>query len=200
VTLYPASTTTVFLRFFVLNICKKELAVTRRLFVFVFFLLLACSIAASLPSATAQTPENSSPSAAKPVDVSGRWQVAWRGRLGTEQCTLQLQQDSSNKLKGTLQDLHGTSPLSGTIDGKKVVFEVTIQGPHPFTTRFTGTADADKIEGTSQAVGVGGAGAFLGHGGEIVQPEHPWTAKRAADQPVQAAEPGTNPNPPAKNR
>ena len=170
---------------------------TRRFFVTVF--LLIAYVIVSVPFAAAQASESSpSSSAARPVDVSGKWQVAWQGRLGTEQCTLQLQQDSSNKLKGTLQDLHGISSLSGTIDGKKVVFEVTIQGSHPFTTRFTGTVDADKIEGTSQAIGVGGVGAFLGHGGEVVQPEHPWTAKRVTDQPAQSNA-GSNPNPSAKN-
>lgn len=169
----------------------------RRFFV-TLFLLIACVIV-SVPFAAVQASESSSSSSAtKAVDVSGKWQVAWQGRLGTEQCTLQLQQDSSNKLKGTLQDLHGTSPLSGTMDGKKVVFDVTIQGPRPFTTRFTGTVDADKIEGTSQAINVGGAGAFLGHGGEVVQPEHPWTAKRVADQPAQSNA-GSNQNPPARN-
>jgi opacity protein-like surface antigen len=172
--------------------------VTRRFFVIVFLLIVAVIVPVPVAAAQASESSSSSSSAAKPVDVSGKWQVAWQGRLGTEQCTLQLQQDSSNKLKGTLQDLHGISPLSGTIDGKKVVFDVTIQGSRPFTTQFTGTVDADKIKGTSQAINVGGAGAFLGHGGEVVQPEHPWTAKRVADQPAQSNA-GSNQNPPARN-
>lgn len=152
-----------------------------RLFLAILFLSGFVPIAAS--SAAGQTQDNSlSSSAAKPLNISGKWQVAWQGRLGTEQCTLQLQQDSTNQLKGTLQDLHGVSSLSGTMEGKKVVFDVTIQGLRPYTTRFAGTVEADKIEGTSQAINVGGSGAFLGHGGEIVQPEHPWTAKRAANQ------------------
>jgi len=166
-------------------------------------LLLACIALFSLPVATAQTAaqkgENASGSStAKPVDVAGKWQVAWQGRLGTEPCTIELQQDS-NKLKGTLQDQRGLSPLSGTVDGKKVTFDVQFGGPRPFTTRFTGNVDAEKIEGTSQAVGVGGGGAYLGHGGEVVQPEHPWTAKRISDQPSTRTETGSNPKSPAKN-
>lgn len=160
-------------------------------------LVFVCAIAATMPLAGAQRHDNSlSSSTAKPLDVGGKWQLAWQGRLGTEQCALQLEQDSSNRLKGTLQDLHGTSLLSGTTEGKKVVFDVTIQGTHPFTTRFTGTADADKIEGTSQAIG---GGAFLGHGGEVVQPEHPWTAKRVANKPSPSSESVTSQNPPARN-
>ncbi len=154
----------------------------------------------SVSPGTGQTRENSSPSStAKPADVSGKWQVSWQGRLGTEQCTLQLQQDSSNKLSGTVQDQRGSSSLSGMIDGKKISFEVQFQGPRPFTTRFTGTVDSDRIEGTSQAIGVGGVGAYLGHAGEVVQPEHPWTAKRVANQPVQPAAASSDPNPPATN-
>jgi hypothetical protein len=173
---------------------------SRHLFASVF-LLLACIAFSSLPVAAAQTAaqtrENASGSAAaKPMDVAGKWQVAWQGRLGTEPCTIQLQQDS-NKLKGTLQDQRGLSPLSGTVDGKKVTFDVQFGGPRPFTVRFSGNADADRIEGTSQAVG--GGGAYLGHGGEVVQPEHPWTAKRASDQPSTPTETGSNPKSPAKN-
>jgi hypothetical protein len=112
-----------------------------------------------------------------PVDVTGNWKVSWQGRLGTEQCLLHLQKDSG-KLTGTFQDLRGTSPISGTVDGSRISFEVHFPGPRPFTIRFSGTADGGKIEGTSQAVGVSGSGAYLGHGGEVVQPEHPWTAKR----------------------
>ena len=168
----------------------------RRIFVIVV-LLFAYGIVSS-PVLAAQA-SDSSPSAAKPVDVSGKWQVSWQGRLGTEQCTLQLQQDSSNKLQGTLLDQRGPSSLTGTVDGKKISFEVQFQGPRPFTTRFTGTVDADKIEGTSQAIGVGGTGAYLGHGGEVAQPEHPWTAKRVPNSASPSAPTGSNPNPPSKN-
>jgi hypothetical protein len=148
----------------------------------VIFLVFASVLISSL-LAIAQAAGNSASTSnsSKSVDISGKWQIAWTGRLGTEHCTLQLAQDSG-KLKGTFQDQRGSSPLSGTIDGAKISFDVQFQGAHPFTTRFTGTIDADKITGTSQAVGVGGNGAYLGHAGEIVQPEHPWTAARAVDQ------------------
>ncbi len=123
------------------------------------------------------------PAHAPLADVSGDWQVSWQGRLGAEQCVLHLQQDGA-RLTGTLKTLRGVSPLSGTVDEKRVSFDVQFQGPHPFTTRFIGTigtADSGKIDGTSQAVSVGTGGAYLGHAGEVVQPEHPWTATRAAN-------------------
>jgi hypothetical protein len=111
------------------------------------------------------------------ADISGDWQVSWQGRLGTEQCTLHLVSDEG-KLTGSFRSIHGVSSLSGTITGKQVSFDVPFPGPRPYTIRFTGKIDGDKIEGSSQAVGLGGPGAYLGHGGEIVQPDHPWSAKR----------------------
>jgi hypothetical protein len=137
---------------------------------------------------------------AQPADVSGDWQVSWEGRLGTAPGTLHLQQDGK-KLTGTFKDLHGLSSLSGTIDENRISFDVQFQGAHPFTTRFVGNANGEKIEGTSQAVNVGERGAFLGHGGEVVNPEHPWKAKRGTATPganqATSGEIGAKPSPPA---
>lgn len=157
---------------------------TRRSFTAVA-ILLACTVMVSVSTAAAQSAEDSP--ATKPQDVSGTWQVSWQGRLGTEQGTLQLQQDGKN-ITGTFQDVHGLSSLSGTIEGKQISYEVQFQGARPFTTRFTGTLDKTgedaKIVGSSQAIGVGATGAYMGHAGEVVQPEHPWSAKRAPTQPA----------------
>jgi hypothetical protein len=148
-------------------------------------IFLACTVMASVSTAAAQSPEDSP--AAKPQDISGAWQVSWQGRLGTEQGMLLLQQDGK-KITGTFQDVHGLSSLSGTIEGKQISYEVQFQGTRPFTTRFTGTLDKTggevKIVGSSQAIGVGATGAYMGHAGEVVQPEHPWSARRAPAQPA----------------
>jgi hypothetical protein len=122
---------------------------------------------------------------AQASDISGDWQVSWQGRLGTEECVLHLRKEDA-KLTGTFEDLRGSFPLTGTVDGKHITFEVHFSGPRPFTTRFTGNLAAGKLEGASQAIGIGGSGAYLGHGGEVVQPEHPWTAKRAAEAASQS--------------
>lgn len=143
------------------------------------------------------------------ANVGGDWQVVWTGRLGAEQCVLHLQQDGT-KLTGTLKDLRGLSSLSGSIDEKQISFDVEFKGKYPFTTRFTGTVDAGKrdvkadnvkagitkIEGTSQALG---SGAYLGHAGEVTQPDHPWTATRIAGQTSHSPEASTTPNATAKN-
>jgi len=158
--------------------------VHRRFFshLFLAFILVSISLLC-----LAQAGGNSAAKPAELVKINGKWQMSWTGRLGTEKCSLDLQQDSA-KLKGTFQDQRGSSALTGSVEGNKISFDVDFKGPKPFTTRFTGTVDGDKITGTSQAVGIGGSGAYLGHAGEIVQPEHPWSATRGTDQPNPSAE------------
>jgi hypothetical protein len=136
-------------------------------------------------SSTASSQKNAVPDKqSRPADVSGNWQVSWETRLGTNKGVLHLDQNGA-KLTGTFKDLHGVSDLSGTVDQSQLTFDVQFQGPRPFSIRFRGTANADDIQGTSQAINVDdGGGAFLGHGGEIVHPEHPWTAKRVNDKPA----------------
>jgi hypothetical protein len=73
-------------------------------------------------------------------------------------------------------------PVSGTIEGSTISLDVQFQEARPYTIAFKGTVNGDSISGTSQAQNIGGK-AYLGHGGEIVQPEHPWTATRPADPP-----------------
>jgi hypothetical protein len=167
----------------------QEFIVSKQRF-FVFLLMLASSI---LPAAAAGDAAVQS-SAVQSPNVSGRWEVSWQARLGTDQAVVELQQ-SGSKLTGTFRDPHHTCPVSGTIEGKNISFEVEFQAARPYTIAFKGTLDGEKISGTSQAQNVGGKGAYLGHGGEIVEPEHPWTATRPADPPTlksQQAKPGTS--------
>jgi hypothetical protein len=170
---------------FASHILNREFAVIRHFYLSFFVLLSALLVAQSVPR---QTSDNSTPAAVKPADVSGKWQISWEGRLGAEQCTLDLHQDGA-KLTGTLQDLHGVSPISGTVVDKEILFDAQFSGKRPFTIRFKGTIDtaanAVEIKGTSQAVGIEGSGsAYLGHAGEVTQPEHPWSAKRPANRPA----------------
>jgi|HubBroStandDraft_1064217.scaffolds.fasta_scaffold01753_8 hypothetical protein len=170
----------------------------------ILFFAVICSV--QTPLAAQQALRSAAPkdaiadktSGVQPIDLGGDWQMTWQGRLGAEQCVLHLRNEGG-KLTGTFHDLRGDSPLSGTIDGKRVSFDVQFPGPRPFTTRFIGTAEEGKIAGTSQAVGLGGTGGYLGHAGEVVQPEHPWTAKRVVSQPMQPGEAGSTPDTPAKN-
>jgi hypothetical protein len=116
-------------------------------------------------------------SSSAPPEVSGRWQVSWEGRLGTEHDVLELQQ-AGEKLTGTFKDVHGRSTLSGNIGENGISLDVHFQGSRPYTIRFTGRLDGGTIRGVSDAIGIGSTGPYLGHGGEIAQPQHPWTAVR----------------------
>lgn len=63
----------------------------------------------------------------QPADVSGAWQISWEGRGGSQEATMQVQQDGA-KLSGTFQDESGSSQLTGSIAGNKVSFSVQIPG------------------------------------------------------------------------
>jgi|HubBroStandDraft_6_1064221.scaffolds.fasta_scaffold1262801_2 hypothetical protein len=128
--------------------------------------------------------------ASAPENVAGTWQISWQVRLGTAHATVQLKQDGS-KLSGTFEEMGVSSRLSGSIQGKEISLDVDFPGPRPYTIEFVGTVDGEKISGKSRAKNVEGAGAYLGHGGEVVQPDHPWTASRTPERQDQ---------PSAKNR
>ena len=119
--------------------------------------------------------------AGAPENVTGTWQMSWQVRLGTARATVQLKQDGS-KLSGTFQEMGVSSRLSGTIQGKNISFDVDFPGPRPYTIEFIGNIDGEKMNGKSRARNVEGAGAYLGHGGEVVLPDHPWTASRPPER------------------
>src|SRR6202795_3494978 len=102
---------------------------------FIFLLIAPLLLAQSSDSNNAQ-----------PADIGGAWQISWQGRGGSQQATLQIQQDGS-KLSGTFQDSGGSSPLNGSVAGNNVSFSVQIQG-RPMTLAFTGTINGDKMSGT----------------------------------------------------
>jgi hypothetical protein len=175
--------------------CRSLFRVCVALWLSSFFVSAALAAEQLQPPSSQNNTISEKASPAHPADVAGDWQISWEVRLGTDSGTLHLQQDGS-KLSGTFEDLQGRSTLSGTVDGNRVTFAVQFSGLHPFTTRFTGTIDAARIDGTSQAVDISGSGgAFLGHAGEVVHPEHPWNAKAAAQSPVHASEPSFAPKP-----
>ena len=142
----------------------------------VLFILAACASALSADG----------PAAGRTRMVGGTWQMSWQARLGTESATIELRQDGS-RLNGTFRDAHHSGALSGSIEGRNVTFSVSFQEARPYAIAFKGTVGGtvggETISGTSQAQNIPGSGAYLGHGGEIVQPAHPWTASRQPNPP-----------------
>ena len=110
----------------------------KRLYAIIFICLLAT------PLLLAQDSEsNNSPS----TNIGGAWQLSWQGRDGSQQATIDIQQDGS-KLIGTFQSPRGSSALTGSVDGNHVSFSVQMQGRRNITLAFTGTIDGDKMSGT----------------------------------------------------
>ena len=138
----------------------------KRLYPIVFTFLLAA------PLLLVQASESND---SQPANIGGAWQISWQGRNGTQQATMQIQQDGS-KLSGTFQDSGGSFPVTGNAAGNNVSFSVQIQG-RPMTLVFTGAIDGDKMSGTFQPQGGGsGGGGRGGRGGG--QGNHTWSGVR----------------------
>jgi hypothetical protein len=137
--------------------------VIKRLYPVVFVCLLVA------PLLLAQDSESNN---SRPANIGGAWQLSWQGRGGSQQATIQIQQDGS-KLSGTFQDSGGSSQLTGSVVGNNVSFNVQVQG-RPMTLAFTGTIDGDKMSGTFQPQGGGGGRGGRGGG----QGNHSWTGVR----------------------
>lgn len=138
-----------------------------------YSIALICLLAA--PLLLAQDSESNN---AQPTNIGGAWQLSWQGRGGSQQATIQFQQDGSN-LSEMFQDSGGSSSqLTGSVTGNNVSFSLQIQGRRTMTLAFAGTIDGDKMSGTFQPQGGGGGGGG-GRGGRAGgQGDHSWTAVR----------------------
>jgi hypothetical protein len=139
----------------------------KRLYPIAFTFLLAA------PFLLAQDSQSNNSQSA---NVSGAWQISWQARSGTQQATMQIQQDGS-KLRGTFQDASGSSSVTGSVAGNNVSFSVQIQG-RPMTLAFTGTIGSDKMSGTFQPQGQGGGGGGGRGGRGGAQGNHTWSGVR----------------------
>jgi hypothetical protein len=110
--------------------------------------------------------------------VVGRWQLSWRGRIGTEQAIVVLR-PIGQALTGSFSGAQGSLPLSGSLDGARLSFTVDFPGPPSYRILFSGVAQADRLEGKAQPEGATGA-AFAGHGGEVAPDYYTWSATRMA--------------------
>lgn len=120
----------------------------------------------------------------KTVKVGGKWRIAWDVRLGTVRGILDLKQHA-DQVTGTFEEYGKTYPLSGSIQGQAIIFDVPFSGPRPYTIEFKGTIERGKMTGTSASKG--GGQVFLGHAGEVDEPQRPWIAtkglRRQLDSP-----------------
>ena len=145
-----------------------------KLIILAFVVVAACH-AAHLPVDAADSPAPNS-ATVKPAKITGKWQIAWDVRLGTVRGIMDLKQ-KGNQVTGTFFE-HTTSQtysLSGSLQGKDITCDVAFpNSERPYTIEFKGTVDGDKMTGTSAMKGSGQV--FLGHAGEVDEPQRPWTA------------------------
>jgi hypothetical protein len=141
------------------------------------FVLVLLSMAYSLSAA--QT---------KPINVSGKWQISWEARIGTERDTIQLEQHDSNqhdsnqndsRLTGAFQGKLGNPKVSGNVDGANISLRLDFPGDKPYSIVFTGTTDGDKMSGKFEVPGVDKAYDF--HGENIRPSNYTWSAVRLSD-------------------
>ncbi|MGA7947845.1 MAG: hypothetical protein WBP65_16570 [Candidatus Sulfotelmatobacter sp.] len=125
----------------------------------------------------------------KTVKVGGKWRIAWDVRLGTVRGILVLKQQA-DQVTGTFEEYGKTYPLTGSLQGQAITFDVPFTGQVPYTIEFKGTVERTKMTGTSELKG-GGHG-FLGHAGEVDEPQRPWTATKGLKRPNDA--PGKPPD------
>jgi hypothetical protein len=111
----------------------------------------------------------------KPANVTGRWQISWEARIGTEHDAIQLEQIDS-KLTGTFQGKLGSPKVSGSVDGKSITLRLDFPGQRPYTLVFTGIIDGDKMSGKFDIQNV--VGGYDWHGENVRPSNYTWNAVR----------------------
>jgi hypothetical protein len=114
----------------------------------------------------------------KTVNVSGKWEISWEARIGTERDMIELQQ-SGSVLTGTFHGKLVTPRISGNVGGKNITLRLDFPGQKPYSIVFTGAIDGEKMSGKFEVPGVPGAYDF--HGENISPSNYTWSAVRAAD-------------------
>jgi hypothetical protein len=112
------------------------------------------------------------------ANVSGKWQISWEARIGTERDLIQLDQENS-KLTGSFQGRLGSPKVSGNVDGKNILLRLYFPGKQPYSLIFTGVIDGDKMSGKFEIPGV--AAPYDFHGENVRPSNYTWQAVRIAD-------------------
>jgi hypothetical protein len=136
-----------------------------------------------LVSGAHATPNGRGGTVLKTAKVRGKWRIAWDVRLGTVRGILDLKQSAAQVTGTFFEELNReTYSLSGDIQGKDITFDVTFpRGSRPYTIEFKGAVDGDKMTGTSSMNSAGQV--YLGHGGEVEEPQRPWIATKGLKRP-----------------
>jgi hypothetical protein len=116
----------------------------------------------------------------KPVNVTGKWQISWEARIGTEQGMVQFQQ-TGKALTGTFQGQHGTPKVSGSLEGRDIFFTLEFPGSHPFTIVFSGSVTDDRMAGKFDLQGL--EDGYDWHGENARSTNYSWNGIRQPKSP-----------------
>jgi hypothetical protein len=116
----------------------------------------------------------------QPVNVTGKWQISWEARIGTEQGVVQFQQ-TGKALTGTFQGGHGAPKVSGNLEGKDILFTLEFPGSHPFTIVFSGSVSDDKMAGKFHLQGM--EDGYDWHGENARSTNYSWNGIRQPKSP-----------------
>jgi hypothetical protein len=174
--------------------------------VLTIFFAAHVSLAAQTPAAQTLVPQLLT-TRTKAVNVTGKWQISWEARVGTERDTIELQQTES-KLTGVFCGKLGSPKVSGNVDGRNIALRLDFVGRQPYSIVFTGTLeddtqdgqrlDSQKMSGKFEIPGV--AGAYDWHGENVHSTNYTWSAVRLSNTPQPGRTPpdvvGAQPSPP----
>ena len=144
----------------------------------------ALALAAAAPSAAQGVPQTppAPATSAKPVDITGKWDVTVVTAQGVVASQLTLKKEA-DKLVGNISSEIGEAPVEAELKDKDVGIYFTMPiNNTPVNIAFYGTVDADSMKGTVD----------LGQMGQLE-----WSAKRAAAPAAAPAAPGGAPSAPA---
>ncbi|MGA8273083.1 MAG: hypothetical protein WB919_16090 [Candidatus Sulfotelmatobacter sp.] len=113
------------------------------------------------------------------ASLTGKWQLSWEARLGTERGTIQIEQVGT-KLSGTYQGRLGSSKAYGNMEGQHINLNIDFGGAAPFTISFTGTVDGDKMGGKFAIKGADDG--YDSHGENARPSDYSWKAIRQPNQ------------------
>ena len=88
---------------------------------------------------------------AQTTNISGTWSFDVTTSSGNGTPSFTFQQDGT-KLSGTYTGLLGELPITGTVDGKTITFEMNVEAQgEKFVVRYKGTIESpDSMKGTAE--------------------------------------------------
>jgi hypothetical protein len=124
-------------------------------------------------------------------NVTGKWQISWEARIGTERDTIDLTQ-SEGKLSGTFHGKLGPPQVSGNVDGNHITLRLDFPGTQPYSLVFSGVVEGEKMSGKFEVPGVDKA--YDWHGENVRPSNYTWSAVRQSE--AHAPDPAAATNPP----